>query len=103
MVALWVAERPDGIRLVDVRGRDEWMGADGRLPGAELVPLDRLLDAANSWDRNAAVVLYCRSGGRSDRGAMELERQGFKHAFSMRGGLLRWTALGLPVDGGQQG
>ncbi len=103
VVALWVAERPESVRLVDVRGEDEWRGSDGRLPDAELVPLDRLLEQSATWDKENAVVLYCRSGGRSDRGAVELERRGFKHVFSMRGGILRWRALGLPVDGGLQG
>jgi len=35
--------------------------AIGHVPGARLVPLTKLLDASSDWDRNAEIVLVCRS------------------------------------------
>jgi len=101
--AVWLADHVDGARLVDIRTKDEWSGADGRLTNAELVPMDGLLDTASGWDKTAPVVLYCRSGGRSDRMAVEMERRGFKQVASLAGGVLKWATLGLPLDGGEQG
>jgi len=103
VVSLWVAEMPESIRLVDVRGRDEWMGPDGRLAGAELVPMTHLDEESGKWNTDEPVILYCRSGGRSDRAAVDLEGKGFRRVASMKGGILRWAALGLPIVGGEQG
>ena len=101
--AVWLADHPDAVRLVDIRTVDEWQGADGRLHGAAHIPMDGLLDAVKGWDTTAPVVLYCRSGGRSDRMAVEMERRGFEKVASLAGGVLKWAALGLPLEGGEQG
>jgi rhodanese-related sulfurtransferase len=58
---------------------------------------------AATWDKSVPLVLYCRSGGRSDRCAMDLERDGFKRVGSLKGGVLLWAQLGLPIDGELQG
>lgn len=100
---LWVAENKSSVRLIDVRTPEEWSGPLGHLDGAELVPLGSVLGSATSWDRNSAVVLYCRSGGRSDAAAIELEKLGFRKVASMSGGMLQWNALGLPVAADAQG
>jgi len=84
--AIWVAENRDGLRLIDVREPEEQAGPDGRLDGAEPVRMCRVVEEAARWDRGDRLVLYCRSGGRSDRAAVDLERLGFKSAASMTGG-----------------
>lgn len=101
--AVWLADNPAAARLIDIRTKGEWQGADGRLAGADHIPMDRLLDVVSDWDREAPVVLYCRSGGRSDRMATEMEQRGFRTVASLTGGVLKWAALGLPLDGGVQG
>jgi glyoxylase-like metal-dependent hydrolase (beta-lactamase superfamily II)/rhodanese-related sulfurtransferase len=101
--AIWVAENCDRVRLIDVRDLPEVSGADGRLDGAEIVPLAGLAEAARAWDRSTRLVLFCRVGGRSDKAALQLEGRGFTHVAGMTGGILRWSALGLPVAGGAQG
>jgi len=101
--AVWVADHLDEVHLVDVRSPEEFRGALGPLHGSEHVPMERLLAEAGGWDRSATTILYCRSGGRSDAAALELEKHGFKHVASMTGGLLKWSALGLPVRAGVQG
>lgn len=99
---VWVAEMRDRIRLVDVRQPEELSGPDGALEGVDAIPLDAVLGAAKGWDRDAPVVVMCRSGGRSDRAAVALEAEGFTQVASMTGGILRWASLGLPMlDGGQ--
>lgn len=101
--AVWVADHRDAVRIVDIREVNEWDGPDGRLEGSEHIPMGAFPNAADGWDRDGRVVLVCRSGGRSDRLATELEGLGFKAVASLTGGLLKWTALGLPLADGAQG
>lgn len=75
-------------RIIDVREPDEY--AQDHLPEAELVPLGTLARAAANWDRSAAYLLVCRSGGRSRRGAAELVSLGFTNVMNLDGGM---TAL----------
>ena len=100
---IWVADAGTQVRVVDVRTSEEWTGPDGRIEYAESLPMDRLVEAAGRWSANERVVLVCRSGGRSDRAAKELEARGFKAVASMTGGMLKWRALGLPIYSGDQG
>lgn len=37
------------------------------------------------------IVIYCRSGARSDRCAGFLRGQGFKRVLNMTGGILKWA------------
>ena len=93
----WTAAHLGEFRLVDVREPDEFTGELGHVAGAELVPLGDVAAAAAGWDREAPLVVLCRSGGRSGRAATALEQLGFKRVASMAGGMLRWNALGQPV------
>jgi glyoxylase-like metal-dependent hydrolase (beta-lactamase superfamily II)/rhodanese-related sulfurtransferase len=99
----WVAQHTDWLRIVDVREAEEFSGPDGHITGADLVPMARYKDEAASWNKDAKLVLVCRSGGRSDTAALELEKAGFRSVASLRGGMLRWNQLGLPVAGIEQG
>lgn len=95
---VFVAVNRTQVALVDVREAQEFTGELGHVPGARLVPLAKLLDASSEWDRNAEIVLVCRSGGRSARAATELARRGFRHLYNLRGGMLAWNKARLPVE-----
>jgi sulfur dioxygenase len=89
----WLAEHLGAerrFRLVDVREPAELKSELGALVGAENVPLGSLPDVARDWARDAAVVLVCRSGGRSGRAAQALEGMGFQRVASLAGGMLAW-------------
>lgn len=86
------------VRMIDVREPDEYAGELGHLPGAELVPLASVGARAASWDRDAELVLICRSGGRSSRAAEDLVRAGFHHVMNLAGGMLAYHAARLPVE-----
>lgn len=85
-------------RLIDVREPDELRGELGRIPGSELVPLSKIASAAASWDREAPLVLVCRSGGRSSRAAQALVGAGFRRVANLAGGMIAYNAAGLPVE-----
>lgn len=83
--------------------RDPWeLAKEGRIPGAINLPLSELgfhLDRFTDLERRGAVVLSCKSGGRSMTAAKTLAYLGvLKAPISMAGGFGRWKELGLPIE-----
>ncbi len=81
--------RGDDMQLVDVREEWEWQIA--RLPGAQLIPLGTIEDAAATLDPTRDVVLYCKVGVRSLHAAEALADAGFTRLGNLSGGILRWS------------
>jgi rhodanese-related sulfurtransferase len=48
-------------------------------------------------DKDAPVVLYCRSGPMSIRAATALAEMGYTRIYSLNGGFNAWDAAGLPM------
>lgn len=84
--------------LIDVRETDEV--ADGKLPGALHVPRGflelRIEDEVP--DRDRQVVVYCGGGTRSLFAAEALQRLGYTHVHSMKGGYRGWVEAGHAVE-----
>jgi len=91
----WVQAHGCHVRLVDVREPEEL--AAGVVRGAENVPLGELGRVATAWDPHEPVVLVCRSGRRSARGAHLLEGMGYDRVASMTGGMLAWASGSRPT------
>ncbi len=81
--------RSEDFQLVDVREEWEWQIA--RIPGARLIPLGTIRDAAATLDPTRDVVLYCKVGVRSLHAAEELADAGFSRLGNLSGGILRWS------------
>ena len=94
----WVAAHRTQVSLIDVREPDELASELGKIEGAENVRLGILEAVAVGWDRDAPLVLVCRSGGRSGKAALSLRRLGFDKVASMAGGMTAWHAASLPVS-----
>ena len=83
--------------LIDVREPQEW--AQGVLPGAHTVPRGVLEGTVDTQvPRDAAVVLYCASGGRSALAARNLKDMGFEKVESLEGGFGGWSQAGYAVE-----
>lgn len=87
-------------QVIDVREAPEFTDALGHLHGARLLPLSTLVERSAELDRTRPLVAVCRSGARSAQATLLLQKQGFAQVANLAGGLLRWRAEGLPVDGG---
>ena len=78
------AKNNPGLRLVDVRSREEY--ALGHLPGAVNLPLDELEKAQRLFpDKSARLCLYCHSGARSGAALGALKRMGYTQCENIGG------------------
>lgn len=88
-----------GVDVVDVRETWEWN--TGHIPGARLVPLERLReDPAGALPRDN-VVFVCAKGVRSLAAAKLAERMGLGQLYNLEGGTLSWARAGLPLAVGE--
>jgi len=76
--------------LVDVREAGERTIVT--IPGATAVPLGSILDGSGleAIPRDRQVVLYCRSGVRSEQAAVSLLAAGYGDVAHLSGGVLAW-------------
>jgi glyoxylase-like metal-dependent hydrolase (beta-lactamase superfamily II)/rhodanese-related sulfurtransferase len=98
----WLEENWRRVEIVDVREPHEFTGPLGHIRGARLVPLGTLADATVSLPRDKPIVTVCRAGGRSAQATVILRRAGIEQAANLAGGMLRWRAQGLAVEGGSE-
>jgi rhodanese-related sulfurtransferase len=91
-----------GAVLLDVREPDEWTA--GHAPEATWIPLGALATRQQELPEGQAIVIVCRSGGRSARATTALLAAGYD-ATNLAGGMQAWAAAGLPVvtDAGDPG
>ncbi|MFO7628412.1 MAG: rhodanese-like domain-containing protein, partial [Prochlorococcaceae cyanobacterium] len=80
------------IAIIDVR--EAWEYDQGHIPGATLIPLDRLMGRLDEVPTDLPVVLVCRSANRSGQAYRALVQQGFDNVSNMLGGMLAWEAAG---------
>lgn len=92
-------EHAASIQIVDVRERDEFDGPLGRIHGARWIPLGELPGRTADLARDRPIVAVCRSGARSAQASVLLSKAGFAKVANLAGGMLRWRAEGLPVEG----
>src|SRR4051812_10052447 len=88
-----------GATVVDVRTDVEFEA--GHIPRAGHIPVADLQQRSGEFDKDRAVLLYCRSGNRSGPIADAFAASGFD-AHSIEGGLIAWSEAGLALepDGG---
>ena len=90
-----------GAVLVDVRSAGEFVA--GHIEGALWLPLDRIhSDFATAVPNlNQPLILYCRSGARSQRACKIVEQMGYSHAINGGGVGALSKLLSRPIVGGQ--
>ncbi len=77
------------LQLIDVRDPVEQQVS--ALPGALVIPLERLGHRLKELDPQVEYILFCRTGVRSARGVRQMAAAGFQRVKNLRGGLNAWA------------
>ncbi len=83
------------VRLIDVRTADEV--AQGMIAGTEHIAMDAFDPADLDPADERAIVLYCRSGRRSQIVGEKLAEYRGEPTMHLSGGILAWEADGYPI------
>lgn len=79
----------DEFVLVDVRTQEEY--DEGHIDGAQLLPLNQLevLSEEHLTDKEATILVYCRTGNRSAQASQILVDLGYENVYDF-GGIVDW-------------
>lgn len=82
-------DKGEELVLIDVRQPNEHQEFN---VGGKLIPLGTVPLRMNeiSEDKDAEVVVYCRSGARSGQAKQFLMQNGFSNVRNLQGGMLAW-------------
>ena len=84
--------------IIDIREEAEFMR--GHIDGARQISratLERRIREI-APDPTTPIVVYCAVGNRGSLAAEQLQRLGYRKAFSLKGGLQRWLEAGGMVE-----
>jgi adenylyltransferase/sulfurtransferase len=85
-------DQGDDLFILDVREPFEYQIAriEGRV-GGHLIPLNDLPKRLNELNTAQEIVVQCKSGGRSQRAAEFLAKNGFTKLHNLAGGITAWS------------
>ena len=92
-------EENENAFLLDVRTQTEWE-QDGHLENATLIPHTELeaREGELPSEKDTMILLYCRSGNRSQDAAQTLVDLGFTNVIELESGINGWKDAGMPVS-----
>jgi sulfur-carrier protein adenylyltransferase/sulfurtransferase len=82
-------DRGDAFVLVDVREVHEYQIC--RIPTSKLIPLGELPKRLHELDKNAEIIVHCKSGMRSAKAVDIMKQAGFQNVRNFKGGILAWS------------
>jgi len=84
--------------FLDIRTAKEYK--KGHLPKAVFMQrgLLEFKIAKKLPDKNAKVIVYCKTGGRSSLATDTLKKMGYTDVVSMAGGWVAWAKAGYPAE-----
>jgi rhodanese-related sulfurtransferase len=91
-------QEKEGLVVLDVREPSEFDA--GHLPMAINIPrgLVEFKIGEKIKDKDAPILVYCKTGGRSSLTAFNLQRMGYTGLYNMWGGFDAWKEKSFPVE-----
>ena len=74
---------------------------EGNIPGTDFtVPYNEIENNLSLFpaDKDAKIVLYCRSDSMGNEAAQKLADNGFTDVYNLEDGYIAWKAYGLPFE-----
>lgn len=81
----------EGATLIPYRNIKE---PNPQLPNEELLPA-RIKELPHN--KNTKILVYCKSGTRSEEASSFLVAAGYKNVYNMDGGIVKWVQEGYPI------
>ena len=78
----------EDFQLIDVREKHEY---DFVNLGAELIPLNTVLDNVHKFSKEKQVIVHCKGGVRSAKAIQALEEKGFTNLYNLKGGIVAYA------------
>ena len=85
----------DDLIILDVREEKE--RSAGFIDSDLNIPMGQVKNKLDSFDKSKKILIYCKSGTRSDRIADLLCKNEFQNVFSLKGGFNAWQKAELPI------
>jgi len=85
--------RHKDITLLDVRKDVEV--AQSKIIGSIHIPMNHIPEQLEKLDKNKKIVVYCKSGVRSDKVCQYLQLNGFDNVYNLLGGIQAWENYNL--------
>ncbi|AFT66075.1 MAG: rhodanese-related sulfurtransferase [Cycloclasticus pugetii] len=94
--AINLINREDAV-VIDTRTKDEFKS--GHISGAVLMPISEIKDNADALNKyeERPLILYCKSGTRSDEACKTLSKLGRTNVHALSGGIQAWEAASMPL------
>ena len=86
----------DDLIILDVREEKERKA--GFLSNDINIPMGQLKTKMDTLDKSKNILVYCKSGTRSDRIADILSKNDFQKVTSLKGGFNAWLKADLPIE-----
>ena len=85
----------DELIILDVREEKERIS--GYINDDLNIPMGKVKNKLDSLDKSKNILVYCKSGTRSDRIADLLCKNEFLNVYSLKGGFNAWQKAELPI------
>jgi phage shock protein E len=93
----WLDQGKD-VYVLDVRSQEEY--ESGHIPNAKNINYTDIPARLNELEphRDHRIVVYCRTGRRSQIAIDSLKKAGFEKVYHLIGDMTGWKQAGLPVE-----
>lgn len=86
----------DEFILLDTRSEEEYQ--TGHLKDARFVNFETFqLKDVEDIPKDKEIIVYCLSGGRSNRVGTQLLKAGYENVHNLEGGMRNWKSKGYPI------